>query len=645
MKLEKDFIPNNPGEFNAWSKLILESIEVAFLGLDAAWHFTYSNRHAAQTFGRTRESLLGQSVWKEFPNLSRSNLEKFFREVMTQARPGRTEEFCATRQVWYEIRAYPISPGLIISCQDITASKLLEQSLRESEYHFKVLSDATFEGVVIHRDGIVVEANQSAAELYGYNSPQELIGVNIRQHLTPPSLEILQRWRSESSQGSYEGSYEVTVVRKDGTHVPVIARGKAIEYLGQPARIVAGRDLTEFKQAEETLRKTQLQLLHSQKMESIGRLAGGIAHDFNNFLTVIQGYSDLLAAELKGQILPEQYLLEIQKAAERATTLTQQILAFSRKRVLQPRVINLNRVVAEMGKMLERLIGEDVEIITLLDPPLGSIWADPAQLEQILLNLTVNARDAMPGGGNLKIQTENVELSKEISGFQRQVRPGKYVLLSVTDTGEGMDKETLPHIFEPFFTTKEEGKGTGFGLATVYGIVEQSGGNIQVFSEKGLGTIFKIYLPRVDEKEEEEETKAAGKRVNGRETLLVVEDDELVRVLINRIMTRYGYRVLLANDGWKALAICQKHVGNIDLLLSDLVMPQMSGQELADQARQMRPGIKVLFMSGYNRGNGPQEGKLGEEEELITKPFTPDELARKVREVLDGKELTPHHVG
>ena len=634
MKSEKDFTPENPCKFNAWSKLILESIEVAFLGLDAAWHFTYINRHAAQTFERARENLLGKSVWEEFPNLSRSNLEKFFWEVMIQARPGRTEEFCATRQVWYEIRAYPLPPGLIISCQDITASKLLEQSLRESEYRFKVLSDATFEGVVIHRDGIVVEANQSAAELYGYNNPQELIGVNIRQHLTHQSLEVLQRWRSEGSQGSYE----VTVVRKDGTHLPVIAHGKAIEYLGQPARIVAGRDLTELKQAEETLRKTQLQLLHSQKIESIGRLAGGIAHDFNNFLTVIQGYSDLLAAELKGQILPEQYLLEIQKAAERATTLTQQILAFSRRRVLQPKVINLNKVVEEMGKMLERLIGEDIELITLLDAKLGSIWADLGHLEQILLNLTVNARDAMPRGGNLTIQTENVEVIKEIPGFYRQVKPGKYVLLSVTDTGEGMDKETLPHIFEPFFTTKEEGKGTGLGLATVYGIVEQSGGNIRIFSEKGLGTIFKIYLPRVDEKEEEEETKAAGKRVNGRETLLVVEDDELVRVLINRIMTRYGYRVLLANDGWKALAICQKHVGNVDLLLSDLVMPQMSGQELVDQVRQMRPGIKVLFMSGYNRGNGPQEGKLREEEELITKPFTPDELARKVREVLDGKE-------
>jgi PAS domain S-box-containing protein len=634
MKSEKDFTGLNPDKFNAWNTLILESIEVALLGLDKAWHLTYSNVHAAKTFERTRESLLGQSVWEEFPNLSRSNLEKFFREVMIQARPGRTEEFCSTRQVWYEIWAYPISPGLIISCQDITASKLLAQSLRESEYRFKVLSDATFEGVVILRDGIVIEANQSAAELYGYNNPQELIGVNIRQHLTSQSLEVLQRRRSEGSQGSYE----VMVVRKDGAHLPVIARDKAIEYLGQPARIVAGRDLTELKQAEETLRKTQLQLLHSQKIESIGRLAGGVAHDFNNFLTVIQGYSELLTAELKGQILPEQYLLEIQKAAQRATTLTQQILAFSRRRVLQPRVINLNKVVEEMGKMLERLVGEDIELISLLDPTLGSIWADTGQLEQILLNLTVNARDAMPGGGNLTIHTENVELSQEISGFYRQVRPGKYVLLTVTDTGEGMDKETLSHIFEPFFTTKEEGRGTGLGLATVYGIVEQGGGNIQVFSEKGLGTIFKIYLPRVDEKDEEEETKVAGKRVNGRETLLVVEDDELVRVLINRIMTRYGYRVLLANDGWKALAICQKHVGNIDILLSDLVMPQMSGQELADQARQMRPGIKVLFMSGYNRGNGPQEGRLAEEEELITKPFTPDELARKVREVLDGKE-------
>lgn len=361
-----------------------------------------------------------------------------------------------------------------------------------------------------------------------------------------------------------------------------------------------------------------------------------MAHDFNNLLTGILGYADMALNELSSQHPIYGYLKEIKKAGERAAGLTRQLLTFSRRQVLQLKALDLNEIVAEMDQMLRRLIGEDIELLTLPDPHLKRIKADPGQLEQVLLNLAINSRDAMPRGGALTIWTENVELDDTYSKTHPELRPGKYIMLMVSDTGEGMDKGTLSHIFEPFFTTKEQGKGTGLGLSTVYGIVEQCGGHIWVYSEKGLGTVFKIYFPVVEE-EPDNQTRVEEKKGEefGEYTVLLVEDEEMVQGLVKKILENNGMRVLVAGNGAEALALTRQYEGRIDLVLTDLVMPRMGGGELANRLREVAREVKVLFMSGYNREQlGGPEADLYEP--LISKPFTAASLLTKVRELLVG---------
>ncbi len=390
------------------------------------------------------------------------------------------------------------------------------------------------------------------------------------------------------------------------------------------------------RRTEEALRESEEQLRQAQKMEAVGRLAGGIAHDFNNLLTAIVGHSELLLGDLDGQSALCNELDEIRKAAERAASLTRQLLAFSRRQVLQPRVLDLNAVVADMEKMLRRLIGEDIELRTALGAGLGRVKADPGQLEQVLMNLAVNARDAMPRGGTLTIETADVELDNGYARRHVGVRPGPYVRLAVTDTGCGMDAEIRARVFEPFFTTKGPGRGTGLGLATVYGIVKQSGGNIWVYSEPGRGSTFKVYLPRVDEPLEAQPPGAPGRSSAGTETILLVEDDESVRGLACRILAREGYTVLEARDGNEALAIGERHGGPIHLVLTDLVIPGKQGTEVASCLASLRPDTKVLYMSGYTERALFQQQVFDPGTPFIEKPFTPAALARKVREVLDG---------
>ncbi len=398
-----------------------------------------------------------------------------------------------------------------------------------------------------------------------------------------------------------------------------------------------GRDISDRVHQEEALQHTEAQLILSQKLEAVGRLAGGVAHDFNNILTTIIGYSELLLERIPAEHPDRHFIGEIHKAGQRATLLTQQLLAFSRKQVQQPRVLDLNAELGDLREMLGRLIGEDIEVRMDLAPDLGRIKADAGQIEQVVMNLVVNSRDAMPEGGVLTLETSNAWLDQEYAARHLAVRPGAYVRLTVSDSGAGMDAATQAQIFEPFFTTKEKGKGTGLGLSTVYGIVKQSGGNIWVYSEPGKGTTFKIYLPRVTDGSEPVSVAPVPVTIaHGTETILLVEDETGVRELATDVLKSFGYRVLVAPDGAHALQVQADHAGPIHLLVTDVVMPQMSGRVLADRLRPLRPATRVLFMSGYTEDAIIQHRLLVSGIAFLEKPFTPTGLAAKVREVLDG---------
>jgi signal transduction histidine kinase/ActR/RegA family two-component response regulator len=403
------------------------------------------------------------------------------------------------------------------------------------------------------------------------------------------------------------------------------------------ANVSLREEMRERGQAEQALRFSEQQLRQSQKLEAVGTLAGGVAHDFNNLLTVIGSYTDLVMAELDENSPLLADLEQVRQAADRASGLTAQLLAFSRKQVMQPKVLDLSGVLGGIEKMLRRVIGEDIELKTIKEPNLSTVKADPGQIGQVLLNLAVNARDAMPQGGTLTLQTANIELTEKDPDRNPMMAPGRWVMLAVTDTGSGMDEATRARIFEPFFTTKGPGKGTGLGLSTVYGIVKQSGGFIWVESELGRGTSFKVYLPAVDEVEDEadwtaEPTEATG----GTETILLVEDERPVRALVRRCLERAGYAVLESDGPTEALRLTAQHEGMIHLLLTDVVMPQMSGKQLAERVATLRPGTRVLYMSGYTDDTVAQHGVLDAGTMLIQKPFTPENLAAKVRAVLDA---------
>lgn len=396
------------------------------------------------------------------------------------------------------------------------------------------------------------------------------------------------------------------------------------------------REISERRATEEALRKSEEELRHSQKLEAVGQLAGGVAHDFNNLLTAIIGYAELLTTRADNPTLVRQGAELIRKAGGQAAGLTRQLLAFSRKQLLQPKVIDLNNLVMEMERLLQRVIGERFELVTIPEAMPGRVRADPTQLEQVIMNLGVNARDAMPAGGRITMRTSNETLgagrARQISG---SLDAGDYVLLTVADTGVGMDAATLSHIFEPFFTTKGPGKGTGLGLATVYGIVRQSGGAIAVESTPGSGTTFTIYLPR--ESAPLDEIKAVGNPVEPSrdfETILVVEDEEIVRELVCEVLDQQGYHVLCAGNGHEALKMADEYSGRIDLLLTDVIMPQMNGHELAALLVARRPGLKVLYVSGYSDNDIGHHGVLDAEVELLEKPFSPLTLAQKIREML-----------
>jgi two-component system cell cycle sensor histidine kinase/response regulator CckA len=473
-----------------------------------------------------------------------------------------------------------------------------------------------------------LEVNEAAIRHYGYTR-DEFLSMTLLE-IRPPEDQVEVTTNVKRIDSPFGKTEIWRHQKKDGSLISVEITAHSIEFEGRKARLVLANDVTERRNLEE-------QLKQSQKLEAIGLLAGGIAHDFNNLLTAINGYCELLKMKVSDSdpLLPT--INEIHKAGSRAAELTGQLLAFGRKQVLQPKVISLNSVVAGIEPMLRRVIGENIGLTTVLDTEIGNIKVDPGQVEQVLLNLVVNAYDAMPKGGRLTIETKNVFLDEEYARMHVSVFPGHFVMMSVSDTGHGIDQATLNHIFEPFFTTKDSGKGTGLGLSTTYGIVKQSGGNIWVYSEPGKGTTFKIYFPRVDKDSNVyEPPERKGVDLSGTETILVSEDEDLVRNLTTEIMEMYGYTVLVAESGEEAVSIARDYAGNIDLLITDVVMPGMSGGELVSQITESRPGIKVLFMSGYTDNAILHYGVLDADASFIQKPFSTDGLAQKVREVLSN---------
>ncbi len=522
--------------------------------------------------------------------------------------------------------------------QDITDHKRVQEALRESEERYRSILREIEEGYYeVDLAGNFLFFNDSILKLGGY-SREELMGVNYRVFMDEETAkEVYNVYNQVYTTGMPVKGFEWKIKGRDGEEIYVEtstalmkdSKGRAVGFRG----IV--RDVTERKKAEEEKRRLEAQLLHGQKMEAVGRLAGGIAHDFNNLLTTIIGYSDLVMMAMGRNNPLYDDMEQIKRAGEQAADLTRQLLASSRRQVIQPVVLDLNRVLRDTEKMLGPLIGEDIRLLKALRSDLWKVRVDPGQIAQIIMNLAVNARDAMAQGGKLTIETTNVDLDDAYArNHGVELTPGPYVMLAISDTGEGMDEETRSQIFEPFFTTKEKGKGTGLGLSTVYGIVKQSNGFIWVYSEPGKGTTFKIYFPRAEGTETLRKEESPRETVGGPETILVVEDDQSVRELATSALSAYGYTVLKAESGEAALEVLTGHEGEVHLLLTDMVLPGMNGRDLAERMTSRYPQTKVLYMSGYAHNAIVNHGVFEKGIEFIQKPFSPDSLARKVRKVL-----------
>ena len=508
--------------------------------------------------------------------------------------------------------------------------ELAVAALRASEEQYRALFENTPYPMWVfdletHR---LLAVNGAAIAHYGYRR-EEFLALKIEDLRAPEDIPALEQHLATKEAG-YHTTGPWRHRKKDGTLIEVQTSGHEITFAGRRAELVVIDDVTERKRLEEQFRQ-------AQKMEAVGRLAAGVAHDFNNLLTAILGTTDLMIEDLPADDPDREGLLDIRGAAERAAVLTRQLLTFSRQQVVSPRMLRLNELITDLVKLLRRLLGEDVTIASALAPDCGAVKADPGQLEQVLVNLAVNARDAMPNGGRLTIETRNVDLDADYPTERVMIPAGRYVMLAVTDNGTGMDAQTNARIFEPFFTTKPVGKGTGLGLATVYGVVQQTGGYIWLYSELGHGTSFKIYLPRVDAdgpQPAEEEQRASA--LDGSETVLVAEDEEAVRLIIAKALEARGYRVLSARDGSEALELAAGH-GGIDLLVTDVVMPDMNGRELSRCLTEARPNLRTLYLSGYTDDAMLHRGVLQEGVAFLQKPFSLGALARKVRDVIEAR--------
>ncbi len=593
--------------------------------------------------GLLREDVIGRDPRDLFPELMAGGLwdllQKALQGEKTSARDFEFSVPSRNKSGWVSATFSPHrSPdgeivGVIGIVEDASARKASEETLRESRESLERAQEVGQIGSWtsgVGKDDSLVWSRESC-RIFGVD-PDRFDGrlATFLERVHPEDLDALQSAVQQAIEKDHTYSIEHRIVRPDGTSRWVYERADVVRSAeGTPLRIVGiVQDITDRRRLEE-------QFLQAQKMEAIGRLAGGIAHDFNNLLTAILGYTDLLLSQV-GEDSMRGDLEEIQKAGERAASLTKQLLAFSRRQMLEPKIVDVNGIIANLEKMLRRVIGEDVELVTSLASDLDVVRADPGQLEQVLLNLALNSRDAMPSGGTITITTSGFEVHSALELGNYAVAPGRYVLIEVRDTGTGMDSATLARVFEPFFTTKEQGKGTGLGLATAYGIVKQSGGYIVCESEAGHGTSFRVFLPRSLEATsvlEAPPRREARHGLRGSETVLLVEDEEGVRRLSRKLLEAHGYHVLEASAGAEAVKLAEEYPGPIHLILTDMVMPGLDGPEVAARVGALRPGIKILYMSGYSDA-APE--RLGAEAHLLPKPFTPDALARRVRELLTG---------
>ena len=594
------------------------------------------NPSYCQMVGYSREELLGMTIYDLEDFYSKEQIDKRLQEMFAtggarfQTRHRHKDGTSVDLDVSITTIVQEGKPLVAAFVRDISEENKMLHALQASERSYRELFDNATDAIYIQdKEGRFLDVNRGAVNMYGY--PREFFIGKTPEPLSAPGKNDLQKV-GEMVQKAFEGEpqrFEFWGLRANGEVFPKEVRLNKGTYMGQEVIIAFAQDITVRKQLEE-------QLLQAQKMEAIGKLAGGVAHDFNNLLTVINGYSDLLLQQVSPDNPLYVSIQQIQKAGVRAAELTAQLLAFSRRQVIQPVVMNINNVVRETEKMLRRLIGENIELETYLDEHLGNIRADIGQIEQIIINLAVNSRDAMPRGGKLVIETSNVFLDEEYAQHHIDVIPGEYAMLAITDTGIGMDKETQAHIFEPFFTTKGVGEGTGLGLSTVYGIVRQNSGTIWVYSEPGAGTTFKIYLPIVQkELEKKQQSLRIPTHLRGSETILLVEDDDNVRKLAREVLHSNGYHVIEAHNGKEALQLQQEHPGKIDLILTDVIMPGMSGKELVEELLLLRPEIKVIYCSGYTDNTIVHQGILDEGTIFIQKPFSPLSLLEKVRMALD----------
>jgi PAS domain S-box-containing protein len=613
-------------------------VETAPIGIFVNQHgrFGYANQKLLHILGASRpEEILGQPVLQRVSSAYQQTFRDRIRSVLDrgQALPPSEENWVRLdgTPVQVEVSATPCVydgvPAIQVLVQEMSERKRAQEARSQLATIVESSGDAIFSKSL---DGTVTSWNPGAERLFGYRA-EEVVGKPVAILLASNHIEELLESLRKVEKGDQVPPFETVSRRKDGKSVDVSVSISPIR--DEQERIVGAsaiaRDISQRKNLE-------LQVRQSQKMEAIGQLAGGIAHDFNNLLTIITGYSEMLLTRLPVGDLSRESIGEIRKSAERAASLTRQLLAFGRKQVLAPVVLDLNEVVQEMEKMLRRLIGEDIELTTVLDSKLDLVKADPGQIEQVIMNLAVNARDAMPVGGKLVIETANVDLDELYIEAHSEARPGPYVTLAVSDTGCGMDERTQARIFEPFFTTKGPGKGTGLGLATVYGIVKQSGGYIFVDSELGNGTTFKIFLPPVPkEKAIKKQRISSFKAPRGTETLLLVEDEDAVRSLAGHALQSYGYNVLVASQGMEAIRLVENHQGTIHLLITDVVMPQLGGRQLVDKLQHLQAGMKVLYLSGYTDDAVVRHGLMEGEAAFLQKPFPPVVLAHKVREILD----------
>lgn len=614
-----------------------------FLSLQEGFFFIFSQTGqllfttpaSLQQIGYTQQDINKLQIFDIYPQNQKPFCQKILQEL-TADKPILFElpivmkngHFISARSK-FKTTQWNGAPAFACIIEETTNQKRLEIELSMLSHALRNVSESLS---VFDLQGNIIFVNESFIQTYGYPK-EELIGQSINKfHPSEKPRQIFKSIIEKTLKESWEG--ELTAARKNGENFTIYIRTSPVmDEDGTPIVIVCvARDITEKKQLEDQLRQ-------SQKMEAIGQLAGGIAHDFNNLLTVIEGYTELLFSNIGENDPSYNFIRQIKKAADRATALTGQLLAFSRRQILQPKTIDVNALVSEMSIMLKRLIGEDIEFSTLLSPDIGSIKADRSQMEQVLMNLAVNARDAMPDGGLLTVETKMVSLEAAMyESHHSGIRKGDYVMLAISDTGVGMDKDTQERVFEPFFTTKEKAKGTGLGLATVYGIVKQSGGHIWVYSEVGHGTTFKIYLPKVKSKmTKTDKPEIAKVEMRGSETILVVEDEFMVRELVCDTLRTSGYTILEAANGRQAIDVFTKNNQKIDMILTDVIMPEMSGRKMIETLTQTHPDVVALYMSGYTDDAIIKHGVLEPGMAYIQKPFSPKGLIEKVRDVLEDK--------